>query len=138
MPHLLPPPVPDSNLDPNPDPNLDLEVDSYPTPLTTDSNQLSLANILAYCTTDVHTHKIYSAIPPLSYPGVRTPSPSRACLPWGSAFLVNSAWERYIESAERVYRGCEDGVKRILVKLATWRRRKSGRRIRGWCRWIRH
>jgi DNA polymerase gamma 1 len=38
----------------------------------------------------------------------------------GSSFLtVNGAWKRYIESAERVYRGMEEGVKRRLVELAT-------------------
>jgi DNA polymerase gamma 1 len=38
----------------------------------------------------------------------------------GSSFLtVNSAWERYIESAECVYRGMEESVKRRLIKLAT-------------------
>jgi len=38
----------------------------------------------------------------------------------GSSFLtVNSAWEKYIESPERVYRGMEEGVKRRLIELAT-------------------
>ena len=85
MPHLFPPPVPDSNPHLNPDPNPNLEVDSDPTlPVTTDSNQLSLANLLTYCPIDVYTaQKVYSAILPSS--------PSRVCLPWG-------------ESTERVYR----------------------------------
>ncbi|KAF8336700.1 hypothetical protein F5887DRAFT_986685, partial [Amanita rubescens] len=33
--------------------------------------------------------------------------------------FVNSAWERYIESAERAYRGMEEGVKRMLIELET-------------------
>ena len=38
----------------------------------------------------------------------------------GSSFLTdNSAWERYIESAKRVYRGMEEGVKTRLIELAT-------------------
>ena len=38
----------------------------------------------------------------------------------GSGFLtVNSAWERYTESAERVYRKMEEGVKTRLIELAT-------------------
>ena len=61
---MPPPPVPDSNPHPNPDPNPNLEVDSDPTPpVTTDSNRLSLANLLTYCAIDVYTApKVYSAI----------------------------------------------------------------------------
>lgn len=71
MPHLFPPPVPgpDSNPDPNPNLKLDLE-ESDPTPPTTDSDHLSLADLLTYCATDVHTaHKVYSTI----LPSVSTP-----------------------------------------------------------------
>ncbi len=60
-----------------------------------------------------------------------------------SSFLtVNSAWERYIESVERIYRGMEEGVKRRLTELATSAKEMTttggGRRIRGWRSWIGH
>jgi hypothetical protein len=97
MPHMFPPSVPP---DPNPNPNLDLE-DSDPTPPTTDSDHLSLANFLTYCTTDVHTaHKIRSTIiPSPSSPGVHTPSPSQACLLWDPASSQLTALGRGILKA---------------------------------------
>ena len=119
MPHLFPPPVPDYNPDPNPDPNdLNLEAESDPTQPT---DQLSLADLLTYCATDVHTaHKVYSTILPSFLCRCPHPVSFSGVLTMGSSFLtVNSAWERYIENAERVYRGMEEGVKRRLVELAT-------------------
>ncbi|KAF8328759.1 hypothetical protein F5887DRAFT_1186091 [Amanita rubescens] len=50
---------------------------------------------------------------PVSFSGVLT-------ITMGSSFLtVNSAWRMYIESAERVYRGMEEAVKRRLIELVT-------------------
>ena len=120
MPHLFPLES-DSNPDPNPNPNLDLETDSDPTSPTTDSDHLSLADLLTYCATDVHTaHKVYSTILPSFLSRCPHPVSFSGVLTMGSSFLtVNSAWERYIESAERVYRGMEEGVKRRLIELAT-------------------
>ncbi|KAF8328298.1 DNA polymerase family A-domain-containing protein [Amanita rubescens] len=90
---IFPPLVPGP--DSNPNPNLDLE-DSDPSPPATDSDHLSLADLLSYCATDVHAaHKVYSAIllsflsrcpRPVSFSGVLT---------IGFSFItVNSAWER--------------------------------------------
>ena len=60
---------------------------------------------------------VYSVILPCRYPV--------SCAYIGSSFLtVNGAWELHIESAERVYKGMEEGVKRRLIELT--RQRVSG------------
>ncbi|KIK00592.1 hypothetical protein K443DRAFT_122749 [Laccaria amethystina LaAM-08-1] len=49
----------------------------------------------------------------------------------GLSFLtVNSAWERYIESAEQVCKGMEEGVKRRLIELELGDKRKEKSRQR--------
>jgi hypothetical protein len=49
----------------------------------------------------------------------------------GLSFLTaNSAWERYIESAERVCKGMEEGVKRRLIELELGDKRKEKSRQR--------
>jgi len=84
---------------PKPDPNLDLEADSDPTPYTTDSNQLSLADLLAYCATDVHTaHKVYSTTflsrcpHPVSFWGVLAMGSGLGILKAPSVFI--EGWQR--------------------------------------------
>lgn len=99
MPHLFPPDAPD----PNPD-----------------SHHLTLTDLLAYCATDVHTtHQVYRTILPSFLSRCPHPVSFSGVLTMGSSFLtVNGAWDRYIDSAERVYRAMEERVKKRLLELA--------------------
>ena len=116
MPHWFPPWAsrPDSNLDPNSDPNLDLEADSNPTHRLEPAILRRSSNLLRHrCPRGSQSlqHRSSRCQHPVSSLGVLT-----------SFLTVDSAWERHIESAERVCIGMEEGVKRRLIELATSRK----------------
>jgi len=96
--HLFPPCAP------RPESNFDLEADPDQHPSLLSFNR-------------PHSSKSTEHSSPPSYPGVRTPSFSGVLTMRPSFLTVNSAWERYIESAGRVYRGMEESVKRRLIEL---------------------
>ncbi|KAK2462616.1 hypothetical protein APHAL10511_005349 [Amanita phalloides] len=86
----------------------------------TDSDSLTLPDLLSYCATDVRTtHQVFATVLPSFLTRCPHPVSFAGVLTMGSSFLpVNAAWERYIEKAESVYRGMEEVVRRRLVALA--------------------
>ena len=96
--------------------DLDSNEDTPETLMTeTVDSPLTLLDLLTYCSTDVLiTHGIFQIVLP-SFLNKRCPHPVSLAgvLTMGSSFLpVNKNWEKYIENAERVYRGMEESVRR--------------------------
>lgn len=75
---------------------------------------------LNYCGEDVRvTHAVFSHVLPEFLKACPSPVSFAGILTMGSSFLtVNESWEKYIENAEKAYRGLEESVKGRLVQLA--------------------
>ncbi|TFK46570.1 hypothetical protein OE88DRAFT_1638280 [Heliocybe sulcata] len=79
-----------------------------------------IADYLAYCATDVSTtHAVFAKVLPVFLHRCPHPVSFAGMMTMGSSILtVNEEWERYVESAEKVYRELDDRAKRRLVELA--------------------